>query len=405
MNDSSPGLHITIGTYPSSKLSLEQELRLSKAALLYGDHVKLYSLASSMMSMVSRQRDFSPKQQMQLLEKVIPYLASEKDARVLLKFLKTIKKKSQTKHLSRQDRTVQASFQQLLAGQWEAVKQKAIEIAKDSGFDEIERGVRAGLLELHTFEETDTDETVLEFITDCIAGASGSPRVESRRSEISQRSDKMIWEFVERVSSAVSDSSTYPLFDTETGELVREKVDAKRIGVSESDIGRGKHSGLAGHLLKRLPLFDQASVDEILDVREELDRPLTRFRGAIVRFSEEIKPASWDKDFPSEAEKVFYRDVGPAILDIEESVKSNKLLASILHKFVEKPAVLPVGSLFSLAISQLSSLPSEVALSLGVGISSAAIIHEAYKEWKQEKQAIERNQLFFYYEAQRRLSK
>ncbi|MDH4135789.1 MAG: hypothetical protein OEW09_03590, partial [Anaerolineae bacterium] len=164
MNDTpsrNMGLHITIGTHSSSKLSLEQELRLLKAALLYGDHVRLYSLTSSMMSMVLRQRDFTPKQQTQLLERVIPYLTSKKDARVLLKFLKEVKKKSQAKHLSRQDRALQTSFQQLLAEQWEAIKQKAIEIATDSGFDEIERAVQAGLLELHTFEGTDNDETVL----------------------------------------------------------------------------------------------------------------------------------------------------------------------------------------------------------------------------------------------------
>ena len=57
MNDSlsgNMGLHITIGTHPSWKLNLEQELRLLKAALLYGDHVRLYSLTSSMMSMYAR---------------------------------------------------------------------------------------------------------------------------------------------------------------------------------------------------------------------------------------------------------------------------------------------------------------------------------------------------------------
>lgn len=399
------GLHITIGTYPSRELSLEQELRLLKAALLYGDHVKLYSLTSSMMSMVLRQRDFSPRHQMQLIEKVIPYLKPEKEARVLLKSLKKVKKKSRTKHLSGQDRALLANFQQLLAEQWEAIKEKATEIARDAGFDEMERAVQAGLLELHTFEGTDNNKTVLEFMTDCIAGVSGSPRVESRRPEMSHRSDKLIWEFVERVSNAVSDGSTYPLFDAETSGLVMEEIDEKRLDVSESDIERGRHGGLAGDLLKRLPLFDQATVDEVLDIRRELERPLTRFRGAVVQFSGDIRSTSWDKDFPPEAEKMFYRDVGPAILDIEDAVKSNKLLASILRKFVDKPMVLPTGSIFTLVISQLSSLPNEIALSLGVGISSAAIIYDAYREWKQEKQVIEQNQLFFYYEAQKRLSK
>ena len=46
-------LHISIGTSPTGKIDLRQELRLVKAALLYADRVRLYSLTASMMQMVS----------------------------------------------------------------------------------------------------------------------------------------------------------------------------------------------------------------------------------------------------------------------------------------------------------------------------------------------------------------
>jgi len=292
-----------------------------------------------------------------------------------------------------------------VAEQWSNVRTIAIEMEKKAGVDSIDRAVQSGILELHTFEGTDNDEMVLEFMTDCIAGASQSPLLTHRASEMSKRNDTMIREFVEGVSSAVSDGSTYPLFDDLTRELVKASIDEEQIAVSESAVHRGRHSGLAGHLLERLPLFDQASVDEILDIRKELDKPLTRFRGAMIKFSEEIKSAYWDEDFPSDAENVFYRDVKPAILDIEETVKSNNYLAALLRKFVDKPVVLPAGSVFSVLMSHLSSLPDEVALSLGIGISSAAIVFDAYKDWKQKKQAIEQNHLFFYYQAKKRLSK
>ncbi len=39
------GLHITIGVAPSSTATIENELRLIKAALLYADHAKLCSQA------------------------------------------------------------------------------------------------------------------------------------------------------------------------------------------------------------------------------------------------------------------------------------------------------------------------------------------------------------------------
>lgn len=378
-------------------------VRLVKAALLYADRVRLYSLMSSMLSMVLRQRDFTPKQQLELVEMVAPHITSEKDAEQMLAFLREYKEGFPNRPRWER-RVLRKRFPKLLSKHWRSVKETAVSLAKEAKADSIECAVHSGILELHTFEGTDDDRTALEFIADCITTASKSPLLESRLPKTSERDARMLREFVDGVCNAVSDGSTHPLFDTETSELVRESIQKERIAVSEPDIDRGKNSGLAGHLLERLPLFDQASVDEILDIRRKLDKPLTRFRGAIVRFADGIRSASWDRDFHSEAEKVFYRDVGPAVLDIEDAVKSNRLLASILRRFVDKSLVLPAGSLFSLVISKLSSLPEEVALSLGVGISSTAVVYDAYREWQREKQATEQNQLFFYYQAQERLS-
>ena len=58
------------------------------------------------------------------------------------------------------------------------------------------------------------------------------------------------------------------------------------------------------------------------------------------------------------AEKVFYRDVGPAILDIEESVKSNKLLMSILEFRHNKNK----GGSYSMVYHFSHNLPYVIAL-------------------------------------------
>ena len=154
-----------------------------------------------------------------------------------------------------------------------------------------------------------------------------------------------------------------------------------------------------------MPTFENATISEVLDIRKELERPLTRFRRAVINFSQGIKSAAWDSDFLLEAENTYIRDVKPALLDIEESIKSNKFLTALLRKVAEKPIVLPAGSLFSIAISQFSSLPKELAASLGVGIASASIIYEAYDEWTKKKQATEQNLLYFYYRVGKQLNK
>jgi hypothetical protein len=52
-------LHLTIGTYPSNSLVLDQELKLLKAALLYGDQVELYSLKASLIAMFMKPGNIS----------------------------------------------------------------------------------------------------------------------------------------------------------------------------------------------------------------------------------------------------------------------------------------------------------------------------------------------------------
>ena len=133
---------------------------------------------------------------------------------------------------------------------------------------------------------------------------------------------------------------------------------------------------------------------------------MTRFRGAIIQFSEDIKSASWDKSFRSDAEQVFYKNVGPATLDIEEAVKSNAELRVFLRTLVRDPAAFLSESAFAVVMTQLNTLPAELALSLGIGTSIAAaavIVYRAYDEWAQTQQSIEQNQLYFYYQAGKRL--
>jgi hypothetical protein len=85
-----------------------------------------------------------------------------------------------------------------------------------------------------------------------------------------------VQEFVEIIKNALSNGSTYPLFDGQTGDLVRTGVKGGQIRVSQAGVARGKHSGLAARSLERLPVFEQASIKEILDIRQELEHPLTR---------------------------------------------------------------------------------------------------------------------------------
>ena len=264
------GLHITIGTYPSGDLSLEHDIRLVKAALLYADSVELYSFTSTFfLHMLPRFASFNMTNQLKLLENTIPYMSPEKDGPGLLAFAKWFRG-SRHRHLSRDQHIVRQEMQKGVKQFVAQIRAVADELATKAKVRDVERAVQSGVLELHRFkfEGANDDDILIEFMTDCIAGAAGSPQLASRKPAMSKRNDKATNEFAGALFDTVTDGTTHPLFDEPTSDLVQAAIREGWISPSESTIGRGKHSALAGHLLSRLPLFDLAPVDEILDIRK-----------------------------------------------------------------------------------------------------------------------------------------
>ena len=181
-------------------------------------------------------------------------------------------------------------------------------------------------------------------------------------------------------------------------------VEAGVIKVSESGVARVKHAGLASHLLRRLPLFEAAPVDEILDIRRELERPLVRFRGAAARFDDGMRAAGREaEEFVGDAEEVFVQEVEPAVSEIEEAVRDNRFLARLVPGMTEPPHWAAGGAL-GMAAYNLASLPELASLAVGGGIGLAVGARRAYLDWRESQREVEKKELFFYYEAGQRLA-
>jgi hypothetical protein len=73
-------LHITIGAAIDKNLDLTQELSLIKTALLYGDKVKLCSLATSFLITLLPMKDFTEDQQIELMMGVADGLGKDVEA-------------------------------------------------------------------------------------------------------------------------------------------------------------------------------------------------------------------------------------------------------------------------------------------------------------------------------------
>ena len=214
-------------------------------------------------------------------------------------------------------------------------------------------------------------------------------------------SEDLIKEYIDVMSQAVAQGKSYPLLDHLTGDLIRAAIAEGKLEVPDVAVKRERDVGLMSDLFGRLPLFDQASVQEVLDIRRGLERPLVRFRSAVSTYSDTISSAQWDSAFPIEAEKVFLTEVQPAVLDIEDAIKTNRYLFELVSRYASKPEAftIPVLALF---MAQYASFPEIVSLAMGATAVMAQAA-DVFREWKEKQREIEKNQLFFYYKAERLL--
>jgi hypothetical protein len=366
--------HITIGAN-SEEGSFENDLRLVKASLLYADKITLCSPLSNEAFRYLSIIEENPNKQLEFLESFASHFMNNQESQTFLSEIAGYKKMISKKHLNPGELLFKMRFEGQIKKSFNPIRDKCLEVIENFGMSPILKLMKNGILKIEPLNDSSSFDYA-----------------------------KAMQRFIRFLEETISNHNTYPLFNAQISDIVRLGIKEDKIKVSQSGIARGKHSSLAANLLERLPLFDEAEVDEILDIRRELERPLIRFRSSMFKFSDEIKNASWDEDFSYDAEVVFKRDIEPAILDIEDAIKSNNFLSNIARKVIERPLHLVSGSALTLLMSQLSELPHIVAVSFGIGTSAGLAAYDAYKEWHQNNLKTEQNGLFFYYKAKQNLS-
>ena len=278
------------------------------------------------------------------------------------------------RHLSPEERRAKLQMEGVVSKAWTQMRDSMLTTLDKAGGGELLSAIDSGLLDLHPLNLTDPS-------TD------GS-------------SDDVVWAFADAIVGAVQDPGTYLLLDDGSGGLLRSFIREGHLGDVRGGDARGRQVTLAASLFERLPQFDLATLPEVLDIRRDLGRHVSRFRAAMAEYSEAISTASWDEEFAADAETVFIRDVAPAVRDIEDAVASTSYLRALTSRFTDRvTGLVPV---LSLALTQAPALPDIVGLA-AAGASALGNAYLAGQEHMDGRRSVERNKMFFYYAAGRSL--
>lgn len=370
-------LHIAVGSAPVGSIAagVRKDLALVKAALLYADRVTLRSPVTTMLVAVAALRNLTLEEKVELIVNLAPVIdrvGGEKLAHDLLGIFVTANRKRRRQL----EGGIRSAF--------EVVKSKATEILNDFGANDLIRATQLDILDVQAFDMGKGGGVASSIRKVAGAPAADEPDVTSQ--------------FIDGVLSDIRDPNTFPMLDAQTKRIVNAGVREGVFQFTDAEVKKGRHVALAGHVFDRLPVFENVPIDELIDVREQLQAPLVRFRAAMIRFSAAVKEAPWDEGFRAEAELILLQEVEPALQELDELVRGNSYLRHLVDAVIGDRKTL-VGAL-GLAVADWGQLAGDL---LNVPATAVAGLLTAHRAWKAEEgrkkiaEQIKGHEMYFVY--------
>lgn len=287
---------------------LTEEIRLLKAALVYGDSVRLVSPLALFLTSLATLTNPSEDELLDLLRVSAPSLIHDESVKVfhqldLYAQLKAKKRRSRNELLTYQQ--TQAMLLQLARG----LHETCVCQLEQSGALELATPLESGLLEVSN-------------LTDDLPGPGNFD------------ADHLALAFAQELGRAFESGDSYLLLDDASGHLLRSMVHDGMVGPSRGAVSKGKQVGTAHLLMEELPAFPDATVDELMGLRSDLQRHLVRFRSAMVDSAREIRARQFEPGFAAEVKDLWVERVAPEIAEIKEQVWESSFRKAYVERFM-----------------------------------------------------------------------
>jgi hypothetical protein len=353
--------------------SMKQIVQQTHAALLYADSVTLVSPVAALMKST---HDISKLDGLDLLfelnragPKYFPDI--EADISGLKEIVDGLPpRRLWTSELRRHYDGVIKEFVSHMGPLRDLVQANANEIMANSGFDQLQLAIEAGILTVESLPGMDI-------------------------AEIEDTAGEAMLSLLHRIDETLTSGRQYPLFDGETNEFVRNGVEAGIFAPTPIARRLGQKAAMADGLFDRLPSFEYATTSEILDIRTELSPSLGAFRTGVGSLTEQIEVAPEDPQFGNEVEYAWNETVAPAIDEIEATIRENKSMADLTRRFAKDSvgggaigAAVTLPFSLTVAAGPVGQLMTATGMVFGVGLGTIHGLIDEHAQIKKAKKAV-----------------
>lgn len=382
-----PKLNLTVVTYPDSSngLSLRREVDAVRAALLYADTVELISLGTVMLA--------SAVQLGQVNEAgMIAFISSLDDST-----LATMTGADALDPGFRPALAVAAAALQAPQGTHPVV---------DELSNLIQQGLGAGMSELRTTTEQMYADSGLDDIAPAIDA--GIVELSHAGMATSGNTDESLANWVDLLTRRLRDRDRRILLDEQVTDLVAAMIREDRLQLPSLSLQHTGEARVGTGLIARLPVFPDAPTDELLDLRSDLDGPLSRYRGAVAKLAKDaVSPDASGLVTDADVGQVWVETVSPALVDLRDGFAEHTLVREIASRIgANLRAVVDggIGSGIWIGLDQFTSLNAWVSAVAAAALPTADLVAGARTAQRSAHADLSGHELFYLYEVDRRLS-
>lgn len=354
-------LTINITTYPQS--NFENDLKIIKSAILYGDNLNFYNPIASIIITLKSVSNLSLEEKIFLTAELLKNLKN-KDSQISDQLIQTYSFLKSKKNKNRQEIQTLIGLENTINKLMENINS----IVNKKDYDELDKAINSGVLKLKGFSFED------------LGGK--------------DMGDYVVERYKENLKLILSDGNNYPLFDEGISSIIEAAINEGVINPTSRNIITGKRAGLASGIILALPNFERATISEIIDIRKELEKPLISFRSTIMDIAEKIKKEQWSEDFIYEVEDIVNLKVKPAINEIEEKIKNNNYLKRLVVAAIKDMDLISMIGLGLTAVGPIIDISKAYFFALG-GLGLHAI-NQLIKKTETSKE-IRSNSFYFVY--------
>lgn len=390
-----PSLKVVIATTPQAGNrgpSLQRDITLVKAGLLYADQVELVSPAAAMlgsMAFVAARGEAGILEVLQALDEdtlravagrelpddwrsAIPLLGLLRDL-APAQLLATPGLAELAQQLAQFDISMKNSVDEFTA--------RTEEVLVDAGAEDLIPALDAGVLTL-------SPAGLTENTTD--AGG-------------------MLVNFLDIVKTHLADPRSRLMFDDDLAGLVWALVQEGGVAPHHLALSHAGQAVVGSGLVTRLPAFIAPPMKEILDLRRDLQDALTNYRAAVVGLADRLTTKAYKPENAAELDDLWISDVEPALVRMRGEMVEHGLVRELARAAVLGPEVLvraATGPGTYVGLEAVSALNGWAAAAAGAAASGAALGQmaiQAAQRVKAQRADTERHDLFYLFELNRRL--